>query len=649
MAGFRTYDDVIALEQTPLNERNLPSSTYEMLQRGATISPDGMALQFFLQGTDYTDAVKFSHQEFMEKVTQTANMLHDLGISKHDVVTIILPNLPETLFTIWGGEAAGIINPINPMLEPAQIAEIMNTVKTKVLVTLMPFPTTDIWEKVSSIVNDVPSLQSILQVDIADYLPTLKRTAVKALAWKTAHKSTRPKLPIRKFAKLIKRYPSDKLTSGREIMPDDIASYFHTGGTTGTPKIALHSHFNEVFDTWSTSQVVELDTESVVFNGLPLFHVHGVITSSSVPLSNGSCIVLGTPQGYRGEDVFKNFWKIVEHYKVTLFISVPTILTVLLRESSEEHDISSLKFAISGAAPMSVEVFQRFEERTGVHILEGYGLTEGTCIAAVNPVLGERRIGSVGFPIPYQEMKIAQLDADGKFERFCEVDEIGTIALRGPNVFKGYKEDVHNKIAWFDSGDEQGKWLNTGDMGRKDSDGYFWLTGRKKELIIRGGHNIEPKLIEGPLYTHPAVALVAAIGRPDPRVGELPIAYVQLKPGMEATEDELIEFAKEHIAERASIPKKIYIVDEVPLTNVGKIFKPSLSWREIKSVYEEALTDVAGVRNLTINVGSHKLHGTLANIQIECEDDADNTNVTEAVNEILGTYTINYEIEFVSS
>ena len=142
MAGFRTYDDVIALEQTPLNERNLPSSTYEMLQRGATISPDGMALQFFLQGTDYTDAVKFSHQEFMEKVTQTANMLHDLGISKHDVVTIILPNLPETLFTIWGGEAAGIINPINPMLEPAQIAEIMNTVKTKVLVTLMPFPTT---------------------------------------------------------------------------------------------------------------------------------------------------------------------------------------------------------------------------------------------------------------------------------------------------------------------------------------------------------------------------------------------------------------------------------------------------------------------------------------------------------------------------
>ena len=163
-----------------------------------------------------------------------------------------------------------------------------------------------------------------------------------------------------------------------------------------------------------------------------------------------------------------------------------------------------------------------------MRIVEGYGLTEGACVSSGNPAGAEPRIGSIGIRYPYQDMRALILDGD-KYVRDAETNEIGVIAIRGPNVFAGYLDPAHNLGIWIDRDGET--WLNTGDLGRQDADGYFWLTGRKKELIIRGGHNIDPKLIEEPLHRHPAVALAAAIGRPDPHAGEAPVAYVQLKEG----------------------------------------------------------------------------------------------------------------------
>jgi fatty-acyl-CoA synthase len=281
-----------------------------------------------------------------------------------------------------------------------------------------------------------------------------------------------------------------------------------------------------------------------------------------------------------------NFWKIVEHYRLTFFSGVPAVFTKLL-DVPIDADVSTLDYAICGAAPMPVEVFKNFEKATGLRILEGYGCTEGTCASSVNPLFGERRIGSIGLPFPYQEMRIARLDNEDQFERWAETEEIGSVLLRGPNVFAGYKDPGINAKAWVDSGDGKGLWFHTGDLGRQDAEGYFWLTGRKKELIIRGGHNIDPKMIEEPMHRHPAVAMAAAVGSPDPEVGEVPALFVQLKPGQQADPQELYEFAKANIPERAAIPKAIHIIDEMPVTNVGKTYKLPLHLGEIERVLRQ--------------------------------------------------------------
>ncbi len=641
---FKTLADLELLEQTPLTEYNLPQNTYQMLQNGAALNPEKTALRFFLLGTEYDKSEDYTYRQFMEQINQTANMLHGLGIGKDDVVAYILPNLPETHFTIWGGEAAGIVCAINPLLEPDQMAEILVAAEAKVLVTLAPFPKTDLWQKVEPILGKVPSLKTVLTINLGVHLTGFKKTAVSLLSLFGKKIQVAPGQKHFDFHQLKKKSPKDKLSFNRIIQPNDIASYFHTGGTTGTPKIARHTHFNEVFDAWSTGQNIGGNPDRVVFCGLPLFHVNGVLVTGLIPWSAGATVVLGTPQGYRGEGVFKNFWKIVAHYKVSFFSGVPTVYQMLLEVPVENNDISSLEFAVCGAAPMPVETFRKFEEYSGVKILEGYGLTEGTCANAANPAFGQRKIGSIGLRNPYQLMKTVILDEETNlYVRDCETDEIGIVAIQGENVFAGYKEEIHNKNVWVDTGDGK-KWLNTGDMGRMDADGYFWLTGRKKELIIRGGHNIDPKLIEDPLHTHPAVALAAAVGRPDARVGEVPVVYIQLKPNMKASVEELMEFAQNNIGEKAAIPKSIHLIETMPVTAVGKIFKPKLAFLEIQDAYTLETKKVEGVASVTVEVLADKVKGILAKVNVKAKEGINKEELSSKVSDVLGAYTIKYEV-----
>jgi len=644
MAGIATLSDVETIETIPLAERNLPPTTYAALQRGAAIDPERTALTFFLQGTDYKNAVRYNYGELLENIHQTANLFHALGIGPEDVLSMILPNLPQAHFTIWGGEAAGIVNPINPLLEPEVMAEIMRAAETKVLVTLAPFPGVDVWPKVATIVDEVPTLETILQVNLGTFLSGPKKYLAKVLALRTRGQPVQAR--VLDFDRYRVKQPAGALVNEREIGPDDIAAYFHTGGTTGTPKIARHTHFNEVYDAWAAAQSMEITPEKELFCGLPLFHVNAVIVTGMLPWMHGAGLVLGTPQGYRGDGVFANFWQIVEYYSINFFSGVPTVYSMLLDVPIGDSHISSLEFAICGAAPMPVEVFQAFEERTNLRILEGYGLTEGTCVSAVNPPLGERRIGSIGYRLPYQEMKVVREDGEGRMQE-CAPDEIGLVVVRGPNVFPGYKEEVHNERAWVDLGGGA-PWLNTGDLGRQDADGYFWLTGREKELIIRGGHNIDPQLIEGPLHEHPDVVLAAAVGRPDARVGELPVAYVQLKPGASTTAEALLDFARENIGERAAVPKTIHVMEEVPQTAVGKIFKPALVQREVEGVYRQAVSEVEGVAEVTVKARPDRIHGIVAEIVVTVGPGAGAEDVRAEVARALGHYTIYYDLDIAS-
>jgi fatty-acyl-CoA synthase len=235
---------------------------------------------------------------------------------------------------------------------------------------------------------------------------------------------------------------------------------------------------------------------------------------------------------------------------------------------------------------MPFELISRFERETGIRILEGYGLTEGGCVSTLNPPGGSPRPGSIGIRPPWQDLRVMVLDG-GSYVREAAPGETGTIAITGPNLFEGYLNDAHNRGLWIEVPGLPSRWLNTGDLGRVDAEGYVWLTGRSKELIIRGGHNIDPKMIEEPMHEHACVALAAAVARPDAHAGEVPVVYVQLRPGMSATADALLQWGREHIAERAAWPKQVVVLQALPTTAVGKLFKPGLVEMEVRSVVAE--------------------------------------------------------------
>ena len=605
MSGIAGLNDIMKAEQDePF--ATAPASTYELIRRSAKKHADLPALSFFLSVAAHRTPERWTYAELLRDINRTANMFARMGANKDTVIAYILPNLPETHFVIWGGEATGIVLAINPLLEGSSIAELLKVAGANILVTLAPFPGTDLWQKVQPILADVPSLKDLVLVDLANHVPGMKGMPV---AGAPDH------IRLHDFQTAMQAESGDGLIAQRAIGSADKSSFFCTGGTTGAPKIAMRRHGNEVTNALMNAIVFgpSMGPGKVIFCGLPLFHVNGAMVTGLVPFSQGAHVILGTPQGYRGTDVVKRFWELVSVHRINFFSGVPTLYSSLLDVPIGENDISSLEFGICGAAPMPVEVFRTFEARTGLRILEGYGLTEGACVSSVNPPGGERRLGSIGIRLPGQKMKAVALDEAGHYLRDCAPDEAGLIVISGPNVFDGYLQPVHNKGLWIDLGDGE-KWLHTGDLGRSDADGYFWLTGRKKDIIIRGGHNIDPSVIEEALHRHPDVHLAAAVGRPDAYAGEVPVAYVQLKEGADPDKASLMAFAQTAISERAAIPKHIAVIDTMPLTGVGKIFKPDLRRREIGAAIHEHLAK-SGI-DATINVEDSQSRGIALTIDL---------------------------------
>ncbi|MFC7047724.1 acyl-CoA synthetase [Emcibacter nanhaiensis] len=608
-----TLEDIEKIEQVPLSDRlGKIDTSYAVFAHGAREMPTKTALMFVGTAADEEPPIQYSYEDLFSRINQTANFLNDLGMGSSDVVSLIMPNLPETHFFLWGGEAAGIVNPINPFLEVAHIVGITKAAGTKILVAPGPMPGSEMWEKAVQVLQQCPSIEALVQVG------GLPQDGEKIIHYN----------PV------VGTYTATSLDSGRVIKPGDTASLFHTGGTTGVPKLARHTHYNEVADALMTSLVGATDQDSVGLCGLPLFHVNAAIVTGLSCFLQQATVLLATPGGYRTPDVIGNFWKLIERYRVTFFSGVPTLYASLLNVPIGACDVSSLRYAICGAAPMPRETIRRFESATGLSILEGYGLTEGTCVSACNPRAGERRAGSVGFRLPYQDMKSVQLDEGGHYLRDSDVNEIGALVIRGPNVFPGYLQEDANAHIWVD-----GDWLNTGDRGRQDEDGYFWLTGRTKELIIRGGHNIDPAIIENALARHEAVAQVAAVGQPDPYAGELPVAYVVLKPGIGEIKSDLLEFSRQNIAERAAIPKEIYFLENLPLTAVGKPFKPAL---RLDATKRECIKALAGISGLdTIDVQAHPVHGSMVILSLKPGASGEDR---EKIGTILGAYAFRYEI-----
>ncbi len=635
-----TYASVVdrdAIENEMVwGDRDLPVTTYGLLSQTAGKFPSRNAVTYQLMSGPTDKCETFSWSELKDKTTQVANMLRELGVGETDVVAYLLPNTNETVLTYLGGQVAGIVNPINPLLEPEQIAAILRETNAKVLVTLRAFPKTDVSQKAADAVALAPNVHTVLEVDLHRYLTGIKKLIVPLI---------RPKTTVTHEAKVLnfnaEMNRQSTTLAFEDSTVDRVAAFFHTGGTTGMPKVAQHKYSGIVYNGWLGARLLFTE-EDVQICPLPMFHVFAAIVSLGASLASGAHVVFPTPQGYRGEGVFDNFWKLIERHKVTFMITVPTALSALMQRKVDA-DISTLRIAFCGSSPLPLELYRRFEEAVNAEkgptdvklsICEGYGLTEATCLVSINPPDGEKRVGSIGIPFPYTDVRIVNVAT----QIDCGSDEVGEICVASPGVYDGktYTETAKNADLFYPGENSPlGKsvqYLRTGDLGRIDAEGYLWITGRAKDLIIRGGHNIDPAEIEEALAGHEAVAFAGAIGQPDAHAGEIPCVYVELVDGATATEAELMAYAKANIHERAAHPKHLEIMDELPKTAVGKIFKPDLRKRAITRIFNAALAN-AGVAAEVGSVAEDKKRGLVAHLVKTGTVDA--AGVTKA----LGAFT----------
>jgi fatty-acyl-CoA synthase len=626
---------VRAFEATPYADRIAARSTYEALRLGASVNPDAPAIRFLPNADPEESPVVFGHAQFFARVTQAANAFHAIGVGKDDTVSFLLPLLPQAFYTLFGAEAAGIANPVNPLLETYQLVEILRAADTKVLVALGPVPGADIWEKVQQIRSELPQLAAIVVVGGG---PVANTKPVPAGV--PPYPSPDGLAPIYDFDALLAAQRPDSLVSGRTIQPDDTAAYFHTGGTTGTPKLVRHTHANQVYQGWVLGLMARIGRGETVLFGLPLFHVGGALTQALAWLSAGGCLTVLSPAGWRSPAAQRNVWKLVARYRPATLSGVPTVLTAALHAPMEGADVSSIRRVSGGGSAIPVAVGREYTEKFGWPVLEVYGMTETSSVHTIAFLDRPIRLGSVGHPVPYARVRIVKLDANGRCTGDCATDEIGVVAMAGPGVFSGYRSERHNRDAFVEPG-----WVNSGDLGRLDADGYLWITGRAKDLVIRGGHNIDPQPIEEILFGHPAVALAAMVGQPDGYAGELPVAYVQPKPGVTVDPDELVEYVRERTPERAAVPVSIHLVDPMPLTGVGKVFKPALRWDAARRVVERMLADL-GIEGLKVDVGAHPVHGSLISVSAGAVPQARRAELQRTIDERLGPLTMRHEVSW---
>ncbi len=622
---FTSRQDALDIEnEVPWEARDKPATLYQMLSQTTRAFPDRPAISYQLLSGPADKAETLTWQQFHDQCCQAANLFRSLKIGESDVVALILPNCIEAALATVGAAIAGIVNPINPLLEPEQIAAILRETGARVVVTLKAFPRSDIAQKAAEAVRHAPGVHTVLEVDLNRYLTPPKRWIVPLV---------RPGNPVqhhadaRDFNKALAAQP--KTLTFPDSTGDRVAAYFHTGGTTGMPKVAQHRYSGIVYNGWLGHRLLFSEADKLMCP-LPLFHVFACHVIFMACIKSGAHIILPTPAGYRGEGVFDNFWKLCERWKITFIITVPTAVSALMQRKVDA-DLSTVRNAFCGSAPMPIELFNRFESATGIKVIEGYGLTEATCLVSCNPPGGKKKIGSVGVPFPYTDLRIIKETPHGPVD--CAPDEVGEICVSNPGVYAGntYTETDKNKSLYH-----YDRYLRTGDLGRLDADGYLWITGRAKDLIIRGGHNIDPAEIEEALMAHPDVAMAGAIGQPDAHAGEMPCAYVELVAGGTATGADLLEHCKVHVHERAAQPKYIEVLDELPKTAVGKVFKPDLRKRAITRVYNAALKE-AGIAARVTSVVDDRKRGLVARLSRQGEVDE------AALSHVLGQFVRPWE------
>ena len=570
--------DIHRIEATPLAEAMPWASTYALIRASAEVHADRPALTFLHTGQPGGKSTTWTYRDLLNGIHQTANLLHGLHLCPHDVVAILLPGGLAYHLALWGGEAAGIVQPLNPLLSEDKLLSLLRASQAKVLIAHGVDDDTQMRAKALRLQAQLPHLQTVLLVHpegepLAEALPDGTQDF-------HAHRA---------------QQASDRLLSDRVFSPQDIAAYFHTGGTTGAPKLARHSHGAQIFTAWANATIQGFQASDVTINGYPLFHVAGVLPGALCSLAVGMHVIIPTAALFRNRDVVQNYWRLAEQHGCTLMSGVPTVLAALAGVPLDGADISRMRSVRTGAAPLPPELAQRFAQTFSLQINESLGMTETAGLSTVAPPGLSAPAGCVGWPLPHAQVRIVALNSDDQATGDdLPAGDKGMVLYRGPNLFSGYLDAAETARSFTPDG-----WLITGDVGFVDEQGRLHLSGRAKDLIIRGGHNIDPKVIEDALGAHPAVDLCAAVGAPDAYAGELPVAFATLKPGSTVSEAELLAFTAEGVDEAPARPKSITVLARMPVTNVGKIYKPEL----------RTLATAAVVEGL--------VHNTLAPLQLE--------------------------------
>jgi fatty-acyl-CoA synthase len=549
--------DIHRIEATPLAQAMPWASTYDLIRASAEVHGDQPALTFLHTGQPGGASTTWTYRSLLQGIHQTANLLHQVGVGPQDAVGILLPGGLAYHLALWGGEAAGIVQPLNPLLSDEKLLSLLRASQAKVLIAHGAEDDSQLRAKALRLQTQLPDLKTVLLVNPSGD-PLREGDSLPAGA--------------QDFHALRAMQVAEHLTSHRVFQPTDIAAYFHTGGTTGAPKLARHSHGAQVFTAWANASMQGFRASDVTINGYPLFHVAGVLPGALCSLAVGMHVIIPTEALFRNREVVNNYWRLVAHHRCTLMSGVPTVLAALAGVPLQGADISTLRAVRTGAAPLPPELAQRFEQAFGLQVNESLGMTETAGLSTVAPPGLSAPAGCVGWPLPHARVRIVALGKDDQAtSHTLPAGEKGMVLYQGPNLFSGYLDAAETARSFTPDG-----WLITGDVGFIDTQGRLHLSGRAKDLIIRSGHNIDPKVIEDALGAHPAVDLCAAVGAPDAYAGELPVVFVTLKAGAQATEAELLAFTAQRVDEAPAQPKSITVLERMPVTNVGKIYKPEL-------------------------------------------------------------------------
>ena len=545
LGDIRSIADVEALEAFPYDDLITARSVYDLFLNTARFCGNRPSVTVLRSAEPSDIEVTLSHSELLRQITKAANLFTSLGVGEDDVIAIVSKTHGPIPALGWGAETAGIVSCLNYLLAQEVLVEILRREAAKILVC--PSPTTDpeIWGRVSGIIEHVPSLR---------YVVLIGENRVQGA----------------KFISLadgLERQSAERLLAPRKINRESIAALFHTGGTTGSPKLVPQTHGNQIHAAWSMAQSLGNTEQDIGLNGLPFFHVGGASAWGLAMVAAGGHLVVLSPIGYRDPHVVRNIWKIVRYFRATIFGAVPTTIGAMVNIPIDNNDISTLRLTLTGGASISSSVADRFEAMVRVPLVEQYGMTETVTAIACAPPRGRRQRGAVGLRHPFSEVRVVK-DPFADILDDCAPNETGNVICRGRQVISSYVDRRHNIDAFTPSG-----YLVTGDVGHFTEDSQLVLTGRKKDLIIRGGHNIDPAAIEEVASAHPG---------PWPRARPLacpmltPEKFLSYLSSCGPTKTSILRSWRNIwrciLLSRLARPRHIFKIDQLPITAVGKKF-----------------------------------------------------------------------------